>query len=179
MAESPQQVLQFLNELAAKARPYAERDLAELKKFAREELGLPELAAWDIAYASEKLRIARYAFSEQEVKQYFPETTVLPGMFRLIETLYGLTIQPDDAPNVASRRAIFQHPRPRRRSDRTVLLDLYARPSKRGGAWMDDAITRRRIAARHPDRRSPISTAISRRRSARRQNGPRCSRTTK
>src|SRR3990172_5784249 len=94
MAGSPQEVLQFLHDLAAKARPFAERDLAELKQFAREALALDELAAWDIAYASEKLRIARYAFSDQEVKQYFPHTHVLPGMFRLIETLYGLTIEP-------------------------------------------------------------------------------------
>ena len=145
MAESPQQVLQFLNELAVRARPFAERDLAELQQFARAELALPELAAWDIAYASEKLRIARYAFSDQEIKQYFPETRVLPGMFRLIETLYGLTIQPDNAP--------LWHPDVRFFSifDHGALvgqfyLDFYARPSKRGGAWMDDAITRRRIA---------------------------------
>jgi oligopeptidase A len=144
MAESPQQVLQFLSDLAVKAKPFAERDLAELRQFARDELHLPELAAWDIGYASEKLRIARYAFSDQEVKQYFPETTVLPGMFRLVETLYGLTISPDTAPK--------WHPDVRffciRDSDGALIgqfyLDLYARPSKRGGAWMDDAITRRR-----------------------------------
>src|SRR3989304_9160929 len=97
MAESPQQVLQFLNELAARAKPFAERDLSELRRFARDELALPELAVWDIAYASEKLRIARYAFSDHEVKQYFPQTSALPGMFRLIETLYGLTIEADAA----------------------------------------------------------------------------------
>ncbi|MBI4190787.1 MAG: M3 family metallopeptidase [Betaproteobacteria bacterium] len=147
MAESPQQVLQFLNELAARARPYAERDLAELKQFAREELALPELEAWDIAYASEKLRAARYAFSDQEVKQYFPETSVLPGMFRLIETLYGLTIAPDGAPRWHPDVRFFSI---RDRENRLVgqfYIDLYARPSKRGGAWMDDAITRRRITS--------------------------------
>ncbi|MEK7231993.1 MAG: M3 family metallopeptidase, partial [Pseudomonadota bacterium] len=146
MAESPQQVLQFLHDLAAKARPYAERDLAELRQFARAELALDELAAWDIAYASEKLRIARYAFSDQEVKQYFPETRVLPGMFRLIEALYGLTIQPDNAPKWHPDVRFFSI---RDRSSDLIgqfYLDLYARPSKRGGAWMDDAITRRRIA---------------------------------
>ena len=147
MAESPQQVLQFLNELAAKARPFAERDLAELKQFARNELGLPELEAWDIAYASEKLRAARYAYSDQEVKQYFPETGVLPGMFRLIETLYGLKIQPDDGvPKWHPDVRFFSI---RGRDGRLIgqfYLDLYARPSKRGGAWMDDAIARRRVA---------------------------------
>ena len=144
MAESPRQVLQFLEELAARAKPYAERDLDELRAFAAKELGLPQLEAWDLAYASEKLRVARYAFSDQEVKQYFPETTVLPGMFRLVERLYGVRIAPAPAP--------VWHPDVRFYAvhDRSGALigqfyvDLYARPSKRGGAWMDDAITRRR-----------------------------------
>jgi oligopeptidase A len=146
MAESPQQVLQFLGDLAARAKPFAERDLAELKRFAGDELGLAALESWDIAYASEKLRIARYAFSDQDVKQYLPETTVLPGMFGLIETLYGLTIAPDAAPKWHPDVRFFSI----RDSDGKLIgqfyLDLYARPSKRGGAWMDDAITRRRIA---------------------------------
>src|SRR4051794_28012681 len=98
MADTPQQVLEFLNELAVRAKPYAKRDLDEVTAFARAELGLDKLEAWDLAYASEKLRVARYAFSDQEVKQYFPETTVMPGMFRLIETLYGLTIERTEAP---------------------------------------------------------------------------------
>ena len=144
MADTPAQVLQFLGELAAKAKPFAERDLVELKRFARDELRMPELEAWDIGYVSEKLRIARYAFSDQEVKQYFPETTVLPGMFRLIETLYGLKITPDVAPTWHPDVRFFSI----RDGEGTLLgqfyLDLYARPSKRGGAWMDDAITRRR-----------------------------------
>ena len=146
MADSPPQVLQFLHELAGRAKPFAERDLAGLKQFARDEIGLPELAAWDIAYASEKLRVARYAFSDQEVKQYFPETTVLPGMFRLIETLYGLAIQPDQAPKWHPDVRFFSI----RDGDGKLVgqfyLDLYARPSKRGGAWMDEAMSRRRIA---------------------------------
>jgi oligopeptidase A len=144
MAETPAQVLEFLRELAARARPYAERDLAELQDFARRELGLPQLAAWDYAYASEKLRIARYAFSENEVKQHFPETTVLPGMFKLVETLYGLSITPAEAPQWHPDVRFFSI---RDREGALVgqfYLDLYARPSKRGGAWMDDAITRRR-----------------------------------
>jgi oligopeptidase A len=145
MAGSPPQVLQFLHELAARAKPFAERDLAELKQFAREQLALNELEAWDVAYASEKLRIARYAFSDQEVKQYFPETSVLPGMFRLIETLYDLTIHADTAPTWHPDVRFFSM---RDRDGNLVgqfYLDLYARPSKRGGAWMDEAITRRRV----------------------------------
>ena len=97
MATTPQQVMDFLRELAQRARPFAERDLAELREFAQSQLGLAELQAWDVGYASEHLRQQRYAFSEQEVKQYFPEDKVLPGMFRLVETLYG-----SECPSVAS-----------------------------------------------------------------------------
>jgi len=143
MAESPPQVLEFLEQLASRAKPYAERDLKEVTDFARAELGLPRLDAWDLAYASEKLRARRYSFSDQEVKQYFSETRVLPGMFRLVETLYGIRIEPAQAP--------VWHPDVRFYAIRDgaeslvgqFYVDLYARPSKRGGAWMDEAITRR------------------------------------
>ena len=148
MAESPQQVLDFLDQLATRARPYAERDLIEVTEFARSELKLDRLAAWDLAYASEKLRVARYAFSDQEVKQYFPETIVLPGMFRLVETLYGLTITPAEAPKWHPDVRFFAiHDRENALVGQ-FYVDLYARPSKRGGAWMDEAITRRRKAGR-------------------------------
>ena len=106
MANSPQQVAEFMRELAQRARPFAEKDLAELREFARTELGIADpstelrsgLQSWDVGYASEKLREQRYAFSEQEVKQYFPEDAVLPGMFKLVETLYGLQIKTGHAP---------------------------------------------------------------------------------
>lgn len=144
MAETPQQVLDFLNELGQRAKPYAERDLAELRQFAREELALAQLEAWDIAYASEKLRVRRYAFSDQEVKQYFPENQVLPGMFKVVETIYGLSIHPSNAPVWHEDVKFFDI----RDRHNTLIgqfyLDLYARQNKRGGAWMDDAITRRR-----------------------------------
>jgi oligopeptidase A len=144
MADSPRQVLDFLGELAARARPYAERDLAEVAGFARGALKLETIEAWDLAFASERLRQEHYAFSENEVKQYFPETMVLPGMFRLVEKLYGLRIEPS--------HASAWHPDVRfyavRDRSRTLVgqfyVDLYARPSKRGGAWMDEAIARRR-----------------------------------
>jgi oligopeptidase A len=146
MADSPPQVLEFLNELAVRAKPYARRDLEEVTAFAKSELGLDKLEAWDLAYASEKLRVARYAFSDQEVKQYFPETTVMPGMFRLIETLYGLGIAPAEAP-VWSPDVRFYAIRDRAGTlVGEFYVDLYARPTKRGGAWMDEAITRRRKA---------------------------------
>ncbi len=144
MAQSPQEVLDFLNELARRAKPYAERDMQELREFAAKELQLPRLEAWDVAYASEKLREARYAFSEQEVKQYFQEPRVLAGLFRLIETLYGLEIREAQAPVWHESVKFFDI---RDRTGQLIgqfYLDLYARESKRGGAWMDDAITRRR-----------------------------------
>ncbi|HXF68143.1 MAG TPA: M3 family metallopeptidase [Burkholderiales bacterium] len=143
MAESPRQVLDFLNELAARARPYAQRDLEELTEFARAELKLDRLEAWDLAYASEKLRLARYAFSDNEVKQYLPETRVLAGMFRLVETLFGLEIAPAQAPVWHPDVRFYEI---RDRGGGLVgqfYADLYARPSKRGGAWMDEAIARR------------------------------------
>ena len=147
MAESAQQVLDFLEQLAQRARPYAQRDLAELQEFAAAQLGLQTLQPWDVAYASEKLRVSRYAFSDQEVKQYFPEQQVLEGMFRVVETLYGLHIVADEAPTWHEDVRFFSI----RNRDGTLVgqfyLDLYARPSKRGGAWMDDAITRRRKGA--------------------------------
>ena len=148
MAESPQQVLGFLEQLASRAKPYAERDLKEVTEFARADLKLDALKAWDLAYASEKLRMARYAFSDQDVKQYFPETTVLPGMFRLAETLYGLTITPAEAPKWHPDVRFFSvHDRETAMVGQ-FYVDLYARASKRGGAWMDEAITRRRKEGR-------------------------------
>ncbi|MFN3593826.1 MAG: M3 family metallopeptidase [Thiobacillaceae bacterium] len=144
MAQSPQEVLDFLEELARRAKPYAERDMRELREYAARELALPQIEAWDVAYASEKLREARYAFSEQEVKQYFQEPRVLAGLFRLIETLYGLEIRESQAPVWHESVKFFDI---RDRTGQLIgqfYLDLYARESKRGGAWMDDAITRRR-----------------------------------
>ncbi len=144
MADSPRQVLDFLEELAQRARPYAQRDLVELKEFASRELGLDDLQSWDVAYASEKLRVERYAFSDQEVKQYFPEHKVLEGMFRVVEALYGLRIEQDEAPRWHDDVRFFSIRKHGGEMVGQFYLDLYARPSKRGGAWMDDAVTRRR-----------------------------------
>jgi len=143
MADSPRQVLEFLDELAARAKPYAERDLKEVTEFARGELALPRLEAWDLAYASEKLRVKRYSFSDQEVKQYFPETRVLPGMFKVVETLYGLRIAPAEAPQWHPDVRFYSITGRDGQPVGQFYVDLYARPSKRGGAWMDEAVTRR------------------------------------
>jgi len=144
MAETPQQVLDFLNELGARAKPYAERDLTALRQFARDEMHMDQLEAWDIAYASEKMRLQRYAFSDQEVKQYFPENKVLPGMFKVVETIYGLSIHPSSAPVWHEDVKFFDIRDQQNQLIGQFYLDLYARQNKRGGAWMDDAITRRR-----------------------------------
>ncbi len=144
MADTPQQVAEFLRELAQRARPYAQKDLAELREFAAAQLGLHDLQAWDIAYASEKLRQQRYAFSEQEVKQYFPEDSVLSGLFGLVENLFGLSIKPSIAPVWHDTVRFFDICDDKGALLGQFYLDLYARASKRGGAWMDDAISRRR-----------------------------------
>ena len=145
MAESVEQVLAFLRDLAAKARPFAEKDLAELREFAAKTLGLPALEAWDYAYAAEKLRQARYDFSAQEVKPYFTEPTVLAGLFRAIETLYGVRITPDTAPVWNADVRFFRITDATGQRVGQFYLDLYARETKRGGAWMDEAIARRKL----------------------------------
>jgi len=147
MAESPQQVLGFLDDLAKRARPFAEKDVAELREFARRELGLERLEAWDVAYASEKLRVKRYAFSEQEVKQYFPEQVAVQGLFRVAETLYGIHIRPAEAPRWHEDVRFYEIRDAAGALVGQFYMDLYARDTKRGGAWMDDAITRRRKGA--------------------------------
>jgi oligopeptidase A len=146
MADTPTEVLKFLDELGVRARPYAEKDYEELKAFARDELGLADLQAWDTTYASEKLSVARYSFSDQEVKQYFPEPRVLAGLFKLVETLYGLHIREDSAPVWHPDVKFYTLTDHAGQRVGQFYLDLYARASKRGGAWMDDVITRRRKA---------------------------------
>ncbi|HEX6266741.1 MAG TPA: M3 family metallopeptidase, partial [Burkholderiales bacterium] len=147
MAETPEQVLAFLDELARHARPFAEKDAAELKEFASRSLGIPQLEAWDVAYASEKLRAERYAFSDQEVKQYFPEDAVLSGLFRVAESLYQVRIGAAQAPVWHEDVRFFEIRDPAGKRVGQFYMDLYARDTKRGGAWMDDAITRRRKGA--------------------------------
>lgn len=141
MATSPQQVMDFLRDLAKRARPFAEKDMAELREFAQTECGLSDLQAWDVAYVGEKLKEARYAFSDQEVKQYFTEPTVLKGLFGLIETLFDVKIQPDSAPVWHESVQFFRIERAGPNGMQLIgqfYLDPYARTGKRPGAWMDD-----------------------------------------
>ena len=146
MADSPAQVLAFLRDLAHQAKPFGEHDLAEVRSFAREHLGLDTLEVYDLTYASEKLREAKYAFNETEVKQYFPADKVLSGLFTQIDKLYGV--------NFIEKTVPVWHPDVRYFELEKggaliggVYLDLYAREGKRGGAWMNDYRGRRRFIA--------------------------------
>jgi oligopeptidase A len=142
MAESPERVIEFLEDLARRARPYAEKDLAELRAFAKDELGIDEMQAWDATYASEKLREKRYAFSAQEVKQYFPEPKVVAGLFGVISKVFGVTISLDQGPVWHPDVRFFRIERDGKLIGQ-FYLDLYARQGKGQGAWMDDARGRR------------------------------------
>ena len=141
MAQSPTQVMGFLRDLAQRARPFAERDVLELRQFAADHLGMTDPQAWDWAYIGEKLKEARYAFSEQEVKQYFTAPKVLAGLFKIVETLFEVSIRRETAavwhPAVEFYRI--------ERNGQLVgqfYLDPSARAGKRGGAWMDDVRAR-------------------------------------
>ena len=140
MAESVPQVIDFLQDLACKARPFAEKDIADLRTFAFAELNLATLEAWDVAYVSEKLLQARYAFSEQEVKQYFTEERVLTGLFKVIERLFNVRLKPDAAPTWHADVRFFRIESADGELIGQFYLDLYARETKRGGAWLEEAI---------------------------------------
>jgi len=141
MAETPQHVIDFLRDLAVKARPFAEKDLADLREFAQQHLGLTDPQAWDWPYVSEKFKEARYAFSEQEVKQYFTAPKVLAGLFKIIETLFEVNIKADKAPVWHAGVEFYRIERAGQLVGQ-FYLDPSARTGKRGGAWMDDVRTR-------------------------------------
>jgi oligopeptidase A len=145
MAGSPGEVLDFLEDLAARAKPHAERDMQELRDFARSELGYADMRAWDVAYVSEKLRQRRYSFSDQEVKQYFPEDEALAGMFRVVRAIYRIEVREAKAEVYHPSVRFFELVDAQGGLVGQFYLDLYAREGKRGGAWMDDARNRRRI----------------------------------
>ena len=136
MAGSPGECWPSCATWRRRARPHAERELAELREFAARELGLPDLQAWDRAYAAEKLRQSRYAFSEQELKQYFTEPRVLAGLFRLVETLFDVAIRERQAPRVARQRALLSRlARRRSRWRRSTSTSTPAPASGRAPGW--------------------------------------------
>ncbi len=144
MAERPQQVLGFLNDLAERSRPQAQRELAELRQFAAEQFGVTELAAWDLSFYAEKLKQHRYAISDEVLRPYFPAPRVISGLFETVRRLFGLRIQPRLAVETWHPDVNFYDIYDRDGELRgSFYLDLYARPHKRGGAWMDDCLGRR------------------------------------
>ncbi len=148
MAQSPEQVLDFLNDLAARSRPIAEKEFEELKVFAKETAGMTELEAWDVTYFAEKLRQERYSISQEELKPYFPENKVVSGLFAVVNRLYGLDIKERMDVDVWHKDVrffdIFDGEGELRGQ---FYLDLYARNHKRGGAWMDECLVRRQTEA--------------------------------
>ncbi|WP_434779225.1 M3 family metallopeptidase [Neisseria sp. Ec49-e6-T10] len=145
MAESPEAVISFLKDLAQKAKPFAQKDYQELEQFAQENLQLNNLEAWDLAFVSEKLQQVKYAFSEQEVKEYFPANKVIEGLFALIDKLYQVKFHHK---NVSTWHNSVQYFELTHQNNLIggVYLDLYAREGKRGGAWMNDYRGRRQLS---------------------------------
>ena len=147
MADTPERVLGFLHDLAKRSKTDANKELHELEEFARKEHGVEKLEPWDIGYYSEKLRQHTYAISQEELKPYFPETSVISGMFEVVKRLYGITIKQVDGTETWYPDVRFYEIRDEQDNLRgEFYLDLYARENKRGGAWMDDCIGRKRNA---------------------------------
>jgi oligopeptidase A len=145
MAEKPEDVTGFLEDLADKSWRHARKDLSELKQFAKEHYGINHLQAWDMGYFSEKMRQHYYQLSQEKVKVYFPVTRVIPGLFSVVEKLYGLIItEITDFDSWHQDARLFQISDENNELRGQFYLDLYARPKKRGGAWMDDCVGRKK-----------------------------------
>ena len=145
MAETPEEVVSFLRELAVKAKPAAEKEMEELIDYGKKNLGIREVQAWDLAFISEKLREVKFSYSENEVKQYFTEPTVLKGMFGLVEKMFSITIKEKKAPVWNKDVKFFVIEDKNGKEIAGFYADLYARNGKRGGAWMNDQISRREV----------------------------------
>ena len=144
MADSPAQVLDFLEDLARRAKPQAQEEFAELSAYARDELGIETLKPWDVAYASEKLREARYAISQEQLRPYFPAPRVVDGLFQVVERLYGVQVTEDSSAPSYHDDVRFFRITEQGKPIAGFYLDLYAREGKRGGAWMADCRVRRK-----------------------------------
>ena len=148
MAETPKQVFDFVRDIAQRARPFAEKDLLELKTFAATELGIDDLQSPDVGYASEKLRQKRYAFSDEELRQYFPEDRVLAGLFRVVQSIYSVKIVEGKSSSWHKDVRFFEVLDQDGACVGEFYFDLYARENKRGGAWADSARDRRMAHAK-------------------------------
>ena len=145
MASTPDEVVTFLRDLAKRSLAQAKVEVEEVKAFAREKLGIADPQSWDLTFASEKLREARYAYSDQEVKQYFTEPAVFSGLFGLVQKLFSIRIVPDTAPVWHSDVKFFRIENAQGEKVAQFYMDLYARANKRGGAWMDNDRVHRRV----------------------------------
>ncbi len=145
MAETPGQVLDFLRDLARRSRAVANKELEQVKRFARDECGREDLQAWDLAYYSENLRQSLYRFTDEDIRPYFPATRVLHGLFHVVRHLYGLTISEISDVDAWDRDVRFFEISDANGDVRgRFYVDLYVRPHKRGGAWMDECVSRKR-----------------------------------
>ena len=140
MAENPQAVLSFLEDLAQRSKPFAEQEFAEIQAFAREHYGLEQVKVWDVPYISEKIKQARFDFSEEDLKPYFPADRVIEGLFSLVQQLFGINIQQvTEGVDLWHPDVRFYHVYDKQgQLQSKFYLDLYARQHKRGGAWMSD-----------------------------------------
>lgn len=145
MADSPEQVLAFLNDLANRAVPQAKQEFTELSDFARDELGIESLEPWDVAYVSEKLREARHAISQEQLRPYFPAPQVVDGLFQVVERLYSVRFTEDNQVPRYHDDVRFYWITDNDRPIAGFYLDLYTREGKRGGAWMADCRVRRQV----------------------------------
>ncbi|MEZ8094844.1 oligopeptidase A [Photobacterium swingsii] len=144
MAESPEQVLGFLNDLATRAKPQGEREVAELRAFAKDEFGADDLQPWDFAFYSEKLKQHRYSISDEQLRPYFPEKTAVSGLFEVLKRVFGMDVKQRDGVDVWDDTVTFYDIFDSKGELRgSFYLDLYAREHKRGGAWMDECMVRR------------------------------------
>jgi len=143
MATSTDAVLTFLRDLAARARPVAKKELEELRRFAADELKIDNLEPWDVGFAAERLRQQRYALDEEQIKPYFPASAAIDGLFMVVERLYGVRFVPRDDVDTWNKDVKYYD---LVNADGSVFagayLDMYARSGKRGGAWMDVAVSR-------------------------------------
>jgi len=147
MAENPQQVLDFLTDLAKRARPQGEKELAQLRAFAKAEFGVDELQPWDIAYYSEKQKQHLYSISDEQLRPYFPENKAVNGLFEVVKRIYGITAKErHDVEVWHDDVRFFELYDDQNELRGSFYLDLYARENKRGGAWMDDCVGQMRKA---------------------------------
>ncbi|WP_086981958.1 oligopeptidase A [Vibrio aphrogenes] len=147
MAETPAQVMEFLNNLATKAKPQGEREVEELRQFAEQECGVSELNLWDIAYYSEKQKQKLFQISDEELRPYFPESKVVAGLFEVLNRVFGMTVTEKSGVDTWHESVKFFDITDANGELRgSFYLDLYAREHKRGGAWMDECRVRRRLA---------------------------------